>query len=154
VPDELLVEDRWIRRSPTKVPLTVSGRPASSTNPATWTSHDRAARSSVGVGLGFVLDGDGIACIDLDHCFNGGELSSAAHRVLSWCPPTWMEISPSGDGLHIWGTSSIDFTGYKTSVAGSPVEVYSSLRYLTVTGIPFGPHRSLANLDSLIRRMD
>lgn len=110
------------------MPMTPDSRPASSTDPTTWTSHTVADRSSVGVGLGFVL-GDGVGCIDLDHCLDGGELQPWAQEILDRCPATYVEVSPSGDGLHVWGLLP-EAPGRKRK----GVEVYSVGRYITVTG--------------------
>ena len=54
-----------------KIPLSTDGRPASSTNPATWHSFDsclEAHNAGLGDGVGFVLsDADPYIFIDLDH---------------------------------------------------------------------------------------
>jgi len=49
-----------------KRPVTVDGRPASSTDSTTWTTYEAARASTIDDGLGFVL-GDGVGGIDLDH---------------------------------------------------------------------------------------
>lgn len=85
--------------------------------------------------VGFVL-GEGIGCIDLDHCIVGGELSEGAAAILSMLPATWVEVSPSGDGLHIWGRFSKSGRSVGTFM-GQPVEVYDRARYVTVTGHRF-----------------
>ena len=87
----------------TKVPTMINGRNASSTAAGTWTTYAEAAASSVGAGLGFAL-GDGIGCLDLDHCVGpDGTLSELAQRVLAENPGAWVELSVSGTGLHVWG---------------------------------------------------
>ncbi len=48
--------------------------------------------------------GDGFACIDLDHCLIDGAPNEAAAKFLEQYPGHHVEVSPSGDGLHIWGT--------------------------------------------------
>lgn len=150
IPDELVDRARWIRYSPTKVPLTVSGRSASSTDPRTWSTYSEAMSSSAGAGPGFVLDGDGIVCIDLDHCLDGDRLAPWAAELLAALPPTYVEVSPSGDGLHVWGTGSLE-RGRRILFRGGPVEIYGSARYLTVTGRPFaGSVRTLGALDDLL----
>lgn len=137
VPRELVERDRWVRRSEDKVPLTASGRAASSTDPATWSSYRDARRSTAGVGAGFVLNGDGIACIDLDHCVEGGKVAPWAQEILDKLPPTYVEVSPSGDGLHVFGVA--DFKGgRKVRVGDHKVEVYADRRYIAVTGRVFG----------------
>ena len=113
------------------MPLTPTGAPAKSNDPTTWSDFATVSTSTVGVGIGFVLsDVDRIACVDLDDCLD------ARRRPVDWVvpiladlPPTFVEVSPSGRGLHVWGFATID-RGRRT--AG--IEVYGSGRYITVTG--------------------
>ena len=128
LPEQLTSVPRWIRHE-RKVPKTVRGGAASSTNPLTWSTFADAQSSSVGDGLGFVLAGDGIACIDLDHCLDGGRLSSFAADVVRQCRGTYIEISPSGTGLHIFGLATVG-----KGVVSDGFEVYDRGRYMTVTG--------------------
>lgn len=115
--------------------MTVHGAFASSTNSQTWTTHSIASESNVGVGLGFVL-GDGIGCIDLDHCLVNGQLTPPAKAFVEKYPNNYVEVSPSGDGLHIWGLLA-EGKGSKRSVDGLSIETYSTGRYITVTGEVF-----------------
>ncbi len=99
-----------VRLSAMKVPLTVAGKAASSTDPRTWSSYRDAAASTVGAGLGFVLsDVDDIVCLDLDHCLNPltGRLAPWAAAIVRDAGATYVEVSPSGDGLHIWGRADV-----------------------------------------------
>ena len=150
-PSELLEEDRWIRRSMDKIPLQVSGRNASSTAPQTWSSYAAASSSSVGAGLGFVLNGDGIVCVDLDHCLvESSVVAGWARQIVGQIPGTFVEISPSGDGLHIWGRSSFA-GGRRFTVDGGAVEIYADARYLTMTGRKYeGSTDVLADLDEFV----
>lgn len=118
------------------MPLTLSGTAASSMNPETWATFRAASVSSIGAGLGFVLNGDGIVCIDIDHCIVGGRPTRAAETFLASLPPTFIEVSPSGDGLHVWGTGRVE-RGRRTKHAGLWLEVYGTGRYITVTGVRF-----------------
>ena len=127
-PDAMTSVDRWIRHR-AKVPLTVRNYGASSTNPATWSTFDRAKDSGVGDGLGFVLNGDGIACIDLDHCITDGVLAPWAQSIVDQCRGTYIEVSLSGTGLHIFGYANV---GTGRNLGG--VEVYDRGRYIAVTG--------------------
>lgn len=133
LPRELTSRHRWIRRSATKVPLTISGSAASSTDPATWSSHADAVKSSAGAGLGFVLNGDGIACYDLDHCVEDGVLSVRAQEFLAAHKGFYSEFSPSGDGIHIWVFAPAG-GGWRRTIDGLHVEFYSTGRYITITG--------------------
>jgi len=128
--EQLRIVDRWVRFSSEKVPLTAVGGSASSTNSLTWCDYDTAAASSAGVGVGFVLSSaDRIVCVDIDHCLDGrGRLRLWAQEILAAVPDTYMEVSPSGDGLHVWGFGDV----VKGRRAGG-VEIYGEGRYLTVT---------------------
>lgn len=134
VPAELRRRDRWVRRDAAKVPLTAgTGRPASSTDPATWASHAEAARSPHGLGLGYVLaDGDDVVVLDLDHCLDSGELAPWAAEILAACPPTYTEVSVSGTGLHIWGRGRLTRGRRIRRGDGAHIEAYSSGRYIAL----------------------
>jgi primase-polymerase (primpol)-like protein len=123
-----------------KVPITVGGEAASSTDPATWSPYREAARSSAGTGLGFVLDGDGIVVLDLDHCLTAdGEVLPWAQRVLDAAAGCWAEVSVGGDGLHVWGRGRLPGgVGRRLQLDGGTVEVYDRGRYMAVTGRTFG----------------
>ncbi|MFJ5089982.1 DNA primase [Streptomyces sp. NPDC088674] len=153
VPAELVERDRWVRRSAAKVPLTVGGAVASSTNSATWSAHRAAARSTAGVGLGFVLDGDGVVVVDLDHCLTvEGALKEWARPVVEAASGCWVERSVSGEGLHIWGVGRLPGSGRRLPLAGGgTAEVYGSGRYIAVTGQTWGgAPRRLGDLQDLI----
>lgn len=141
-PSEMTSMRRWVKWRPvrrgsrwTKLPTTATGAPASSTDARTWTSFEDAV-SDPKRRIGFVL-GAGIGCIDLDHCLIDGHLSEGAAEILSMLPATWVEVSPSGDGLHIWGRFSKSGRSVGTFM-GQSVEIYSDGgRYITVTGQRF-----------------
>ncbi|MFF7171105.1 bifunctional DNA primase/polymerase [Streptomyces pseudovenezuelae] len=151
IPAELTSRPRWVRRTSRKVPVAVDGTVASSTDPATWSRYRNAAASDAGVGLGFVLDGDGIVCLDLDHCVDTeGAVAGWAQGVLDAAGDTWVEISASGDGLHVWGHGVLPH-GRRITVGGGSVELYGTGRYIAVTGRTFGgTPRSLCDLQHLI----
>ena len=133
-PAELRALDRWVRFDATKRPLRVCGGSASSTNPATWDTFDAAASSEVGVGFGFVLNGDGVVCVDLDHCVENGRLDSWAAGLLKNCPATFIELSVSGTGLHVWGRGQVSRGRVLRTQDGGGIEVYGTSRYIAVTG--------------------
>lgn len=150
LPPALTGQPRWVRFEVTKRPIQANGRAASSTNPATWTDYETARASNAGAGVGFVLNGDGIVCLDLDHCYSGADLAPWAASLLDRIPLTYVERSPSGEGLHVWGFASLDFTGRRVAVPGGEVEVYGSLRYLTVTGDALTTCRELGDLSAVV----
>lgn len=151
-PAELREQRRWVRRSAAKVPLTTGGDAASSTDPGTWDDYDAARASDVGAGMGCALTAtDDVVCIDLDHCLDAdGRPVGWAAQILERTPPTWIEVSPSGDGLHIWGRADW-LGGRRIPQPGGGIEVYGSGRYITVTGRPYDrAPAELADLDDLI----
>ncbi|MYV76226.1 DNA primase [Streptomyces sp. SID1046] len=154
LPVELTTADRWIRRSATKVPLTTAGMAASSTNSRTWSTYTDAAASTVGAGLGFVLsDVDDIVCIDLDHCLSTltGRLAPWAAAILRDAGATYVEVSPSGDGLHIWGRADVRQGRRIRRPDGTAVEIYGTGRYIAMTGRRHGSSPSiLADLSAVV----
>jgi primase-polymerase (primpol)-like protein len=116
----------------------------------TWCSYRDAARSSVGVGVGFVLNGDGVACIDLDHCLAGGRVAPWAQDVLDRVPPTYVEVSPSGTGLHVFGFAVVG-RGRHVNFEDGRAEVYDRGRYIAVTGERFaGTPARLADISTTV----
>jgi len=81
--------------------------------------------------VGFVFtDADPFCGIDLDHCRdNGGTIAPAA---LDWIKRfgSYVEISPSGTGVHIFIKAKLSGTGRRIG----KVEMYDSGRYFTITG--------------------
>lgn len=128
---------RWVRVRADKAPQQPCGALAAVNRPATWSTFPEAADSTIGTGLGWVL-GEGIGCIDIDHCID------AAGRLAPWAQSIvddhrdealLVEISRSGAGVHIFlpmepGRGRIDYH------QGHRVEVYppGSGRYIAVTG--------------------
>ncbi|WP_435610072.1 DNA primase [Streptomyces sp. C10-9-1] len=136
VPDAMARRRQWVRYTAAKVPLAVGGprpRPASSTDPGTWTTYGVVGRSSAGAGLGFVLsEQDPLLCIDLDHAIADGRVLPWAREILDRLPATYIEVSPSGTGVHVWGYGSVG-RGRRIRRGDASIEVYDRGRYITVT---------------------
>jgi len=115
-----------------KVPIRVDGGNASSTDASSWSSYDRAMGSEVGDGPGFVLNGDGVVCLDVDDCIVDGIFTPTATYIRDLFRGTAIEVSVSGRGLHVWGFASC-MTQFPM-LNGKRLEVYSDKRYLTVSG--------------------
>lgn len=148
---------QWVRHTDRKVPLSVAGakvRPASSTDPETWSSYSAVNRSTAGAGVGFVLSHmDRLVCIDLDHALLDGQLRPWARRIIGGLPETYIEVSPSGTGLHIWGFGSLE-RGRRIRRGESAIEVYDRGRYITVTRKPFEDAPSkLADLTRVVANL-
>ena len=143
-PKELAALKNWVcwRIEPdkkssrdTKVPYSpITGKRASPSNPLTWGTLDDALSCKekyMFSGIGFVFTSEcGIIGIDIDHCLENGQPNEVAADILAHLPPTYIEISPSQTGLHIFLKGTIPPDGNRR--AG--VEMYSSGRYFTVTG--------------------
>ncbi|MGW4076045.1 bifunctional DNA primase/polymerase [Streptomyces asiaticus] len=157
VPTAMMRRRQWVRHTGRKVPLSVNGgrvTPASSTDPSSWCTYRTVQRSAAGAGLGFVLTSeDRLVCIDLDHAIVDGELRPWARAIVEKLPPTYVEVSPSGTGLHIWGRGSVG-RGRKLRRGEAAIEVYDWGRYITVTRQPFeGAPSKLANLSRVIAEL-
>ena len=126
-----LASNRWTRAAG-KRPIMVDGSPASSTNQATWSSWDAVQESSAGDGFGVML-GDGLACIDLDHCFDdSGELLPWASSAIESVQPVFIERSVSGDGVHVFHEQAP--VKYRRDVFGvGQVEWFSHSRFIRCT---------------------
>jgi len=118
-----------------KIPISPkTGKNASVSDPATWGTFQEARgryEKDQLAGIGFVLtDGDDYVCIDIDNCRNArtGELK----EDVEWLLPviqTYVEVSPSGEGLHIWARGKVP-----RNVRGNGIEIYKSGRFIAVTG--------------------
>ncbi|HXI17797.1 MAG TPA: AAA family ATPase [Chloroflexota bacterium] len=135
----------------TKVPISpLTGQRASSTDPRTWGTWEQAhtcAQSRGIAGIGFVLSADDpYVGVDLDHAIDveTGEIAPWALEIVQ-ALDTYTEVSPSGTGLHAWCKGQLPAGGRKRG----PIEMYSTGRYLTVTGRALSSAR-----DSIEERTD
>ncbi|QDQ99349.1 DNA primase [Tomitella fengzijianii] len=124
---------RWAARIG-KRPVQVGGRSASPIDPRTWTTFDRVKHLPHGVMLG-----DGLACLDLDHCLQGDVLAPWAVDAITQLPAgsiIYTERSMSGDGVHVFHRAP-EAPGRRRVVGGGAVETYSRARFIAVTGDRF-----------------
>lgn len=130
------------RAKPAKRPVNpYTGQAARVDDPSTWGLYaDAHAMHVAGAvdGLGVVLTEDSdLVCIDLDNCLRpDGTLTPIAARVVDLCPNTYIELSPSGTGLHVWGRGGLPVDGVRNDKWG--LEIYCARRYMTVTGRQYG----------------
>jgi putative DNA primase/helicase len=143
IPEELTERPQWVcwrleeRGSKmTKVPFTPTGWRASSTDLMTWTTCAEAlAAYERGHydGIGFVFSSaDPYVGIDLDDCRDpeSGEIESWARQILGRVPDGYVEVSPSGTGIHIIVRGTVRGGG----VRKGPIEMYSRGRFFAITG--------------------
>lgn len=156
MPPELAQRSRWLVWRGAKVPYcaTVPGMKASSTDPDTWASLEEAKTTYEEggfSGVGFALNNDGIMGVDLDKCVHDGKPDPAAMEILDRLQCSYIEFSPSGKGLRAFGFGTLS-KGTRGKFNGINVELYSTGRYLTVTGhsIKKGPLSNLSGISSLV----
>jgi hypothetical protein len=151
VPDDLAERDQWIlwRRErshgrETKVPYSVQGHGASSTNEGDWTKFQDALETwrrspELYSGPGFVFSAqDPFVGIDLDDCLDAnGRLKPWAQGIVERFSDTYIEISPSGQGLKIWAQGQLPANVPGVRVGDGQIEMYDHARYFTVTGQVF-----------------
>lgn len=164
VPRKMQGMPRWVRWKmirrggrDTKMPITLSGRPASVKNPDEWADYFDALWTPKGNGMGFVL-GEGVGCLDLDNALTeDGTLTAWAEGILDRAPETFMEVSQSGRGLHVWGLLE-EAPGRNLRTKGMSVEVYSggqdTGRYIALGSTPWpGSVGRLADLTELAEEL-
>jgi len=140
IPAELKVLHRWLLWNGKKIPWDAKFLKsyASATDPHTWASYEQActAYDEGGFnGLGFALVGDGLVGIDLDSCVIDGQPSHDAMELMKCIGCEYIELSPSGTGLRGFGyVENPPLNGRKRTRNGLSIELYSTGRYLTVTG--------------------
>lgn len=173
IPPELRALPRWVAwraeaepgAAPRKVPYDSKAlnAKASSTDPATWASFaeaeaaylEREGEPDAFTGIGIVLDGDGLAGVDIDHCVTDGKPDPAALALLDSLGAAYVEVSPSGTGLRAFGYAERLERGAKGKANGLDVELYTTGRYLTLTGqtIKAGPIAPLRGFGELAERI-
>jgi hypothetical protein len=173
IPRELRVLPRWVLwryawrdGKWTKVPLTASGGPASTTDPDTWTTFEqaRAAYERGGFdGIGLIhVPGDNLSGADWDHVRDPqtGQVEPAAAEEITGLD-TYAEASPSGGGVRAYAHGKKP--GKRCKKGG--FELYDGTtqdgkpggRFLTVTGhrLPGAPatvNARQGQIDELYRR--
>lgn len=160
IPAELRALPQWVvwryedtdSGKPTKVPYSPrTGRLASVTDPSTWSTFDEAVNAVANVslhysGIGFVFtDTDPYAFIDLDDP-KGDQATYERQLKVYHEFDSYSEISPSGKGLHIIVKGHIP-AGRRRS----DIEVYSSLRYATMTGNVYQGKTTINERQSLLQ---
>ncbi len=152
VPAELRALPRWTRHDH-KRPIMTNGKSAWATDPATWTTYAETKASEAGEGLGFVLNGDGIVGLDLNHCVRDGVVSTGALAILDLLPDTYAELSPSGHGVRLFCHAKVA-KSHRFSSGNVEMEICGSKRFLTVTGnlLPGRPS-VLVDYDTALRTL-
>lgn len=113
-----------------------TGQPADAHDPATRIDYYTAFQAGEG-NVGFVLTPqDPFFVLDIDNCLlPNGEWSPLAREVCSLLPGCAVEVSHSGTGLHIWGTSP-ELPHKVKDRFGVGLELYHSKRFIALSPWP------------------
>lgn len=155
VPEIMRKEARWATYAwPAKRPLRVDGRGlASTTDPGTWSTYPQIRAYS---SKGFMLGG-GIGCVDIDHCLirNTDQLHPIIEDLVEpLLDKTYIEVSPSGTGLHVFGLMNED-RGWVHKFppdTGMSIELYSRERFIIVTGERWSKTSQLGHIRQYFHR--
>lgn len=154
---ELLPDDRWLLSGSDKVPMTYAVAPISNIVPANVTDPKapmpfESVCQLMGLygldyDIGYVLNGDGIVCVDIDV-----KNSMNEDDATLWTPDdvkalqkdiarrfaeagAYIERSRSGQGFHIWvkcAQTLLPYLNRRSKKYG--IEIYSDKRYIVCTG--------------------
>lgn len=90
----------------------------------------------IAYGIGYVLtEGVNTFFLDLDHCRAGDGWASYVADVLAAFPGAYIEVSSSGDGIHVIGTYSGPRPLHGTRCAELRAELYTAGRFCALTGL-------------------
>jgi putative DNA primase/helicase len=151
IPDQLTERPQWVcwrleerDGEQIKVPYTPGTlRRASSTDLMTWRTFSEALEAYERAeppynGIGYVFcSADPFVGVDMDKCRDAesGAISAWAQKIISRVQEGYVEISPSGNGIHIIVQGSVREGGIKKKIPGKgKVEMYSRDRFFTITG--------------------
>jgi hypothetical protein len=121
-------------------------------NPDSWTDSNTAlslissCNNEYGIGF-FFTDNDPFYFCDIDKCLEQNSWSKTAQDVLKLLPGAAVEVSQSGQGLHIFGTGNIPNHGCKNTQLG--LEFYHNSRFVALTGVNTVGSASVDNSESL-----
>jgi len=146
IPERLTERPQWVcwrlearDDKMTKVPYTPGTlRRASSTDLMTWrtfedtlAAYERSEPPYCGIGFVF-CSADPFVGIDLDDCRDpeSGEIAPWAQVIISSVKEGYVEVSPSGTGIHIIVEGTVRGGGMRKG----KVEMYGRGRFFTITG--------------------
>lgn len=152
IPATLKAIDRWVlwryvRRETKsgikwdKVPFSINGAYASSTNSETWSPFAEAEQAYLlgdFDGVGIIISGPDFQGIDADDCVEDGVINSFGQELLDKIDG-YAEISPSGTGIKIFAKTNLQSSNKKKEL-----ELYVDGRYFTVTGNRIEGHNDLS----------
>lgn len=105
-------------------------------DPGAWVTYDVAESmlniAPEGYGIAFVFtEQDPFFFLDIDHCNINGAWSPLANELMAALPGALIEVSVSGNGLHIFGKTAP--LKHKTKNQELGIELYTSKRFVALT---------------------
>lgn len=122
----------------TKIPYSIDGRKASSTDADTWATLSAAQFVSDKIGIIFTPE-KLLLGIDIDHCIEDGKIvHEKRDEILAFLKAvdSYTELSPSKTGVHAFLILDAPLT--LEANRKHCYELYTAGRFFTVTGEPFG----------------
>jgi primase-polymerase (primpol)-like protein len=163
---ELKSVDNWVLAKAvvrdgkaTKPPYHPEGYAASHSNPETWSSFaavKKAYERGGYIGVGYVLDGKPhfggryLHGFDWDHCIEDGVLDPTVAAAIAKLGMPRTETSVSGTGIRGFFLHDELLQSRRTHIEGRSVELYSTTRYLTTTGVGEGGVVMSVNIAALL----
>lgn len=110
---------------------------ANAHNPASWLSYDEAAARVAGLGAGYMLGfvvtkSDPFFFVDIDNCLTPTGWSAQALELCALTPGAAVEISQSGQGLHIIGSGG-PYPPHSCAPDGPDLGFYTEGRFIALT---------------------
>lgn len=134
-----------------KVPVDpLTGWPSDAQNPASWMypaeAQGWAALLGAGHGIGIVIhETGGLFCIDIDSCLQAdGQWSPIVHAMLARFPGAAVEVSVSGTGVHIFGSTTRAMPPHGTKNHLHKMECYTKARFIACTNATGDPLRDFS----------
>lgn len=112
-----------------------TGTIADAQDPANWTDYaTAAAHAHLASGVGFVFtESDPYSFLDIDGALIDGEWSTLSKELCARLGGSAVEVSQSGEGLHIFSRSTVPPHACKNVAQG--LEFYHARRFVALTGV-------------------
>jgi hypothetical protein len=136
-------------------------RHVSTSDPGTWTDYPTAlaaVQAGHADGISYILtENDPFAAIDIDNCrhLTTHSIDSWAQLFMQFAVTSYQEVTPSGEGVRIWGLASGAVLNKKFTLQinekNVAVELFRCTRkVLTITGYRLDTVCELTNIDRVI----
>ncbi len=151
IPAELRKREQWVFYKEDKRPWDAhNNRPASSTDPSTWSTFEvacQAVKDYKGKGVGFVFAEDGeYVGVDLDKVIDDdGKIDEEAQAIIDRFD-SYTEVSRSGHGIHIIGRGKKPTSKCRRG----NVEIYEKSRYFCITANLWQERSTVSNIQKAL----